>query len=89
MNTDIALYWAQESMRTALMLTLPLLGAALLIGLTVSLFQAVTSIQEMTLSYVPKMLIVGAILLFMAPWMIQMLVDFTVNVFAFIPSISR
>ncbi|WP_456427668.1 flagellar biosynthesis protein FliQ [Rhodocaloribacter sp.] len=89
MNTDLALYWAQEAMRTALMLTLPLLGAALMIGLTVSLFQAVTSIQEMTLSYVPKMLIVGAILLFMAPWMIQMLVDFTVNVFTFIPSISR
>ncbi len=89
MNTDLALYWAQEAMRTALMLTLPLLGAALMIGLTVSLFQAVTSIQEMTLSYVPKMLIVGAILLFMAPWMIQMLVDFTVNVFSFIPSISR
>ncbi|GIV59797.1 flagellar biosynthesis protein FliQ [Rhodocaloribacter litoris] len=89
MNTDVALYWAQEAMRLALMLTLPLLGAALLVGLVVSLLQAVTSIQEMTLSYVPKMLIVGFILLFLAPWMVQMLIDFTVNVFAFIPSVSQ
>jgi len=89
MNPDIALYWAQQSLRIALLLTGPLLGAALVVGLSVSLFQAITSIQEMTLSYVPKMLIVGAILLFLAPWMIEMLIDFTTNVFLFIPSVSQ
>ncbi|GIV61245.1 MAG: flagellar biosynthetic protein FliQ [Rhodothermaceae bacterium] len=89
MNPDVALYWAQQAMQLALMLTLPLLGAALLIGLTVSLLQAITSIQEMTLSYVPKMLIVGLILLFLSSWMIQKVVDFTVDVFTFIPSISQ
>lgn len=89
MNSQIALYWAQEAIRLALMLTGPLLGTALVVGLLVSLFQAITSIQEMTLSYVPKMLIVGTILLFLAPWMLQMMVDFMTNALQFIPQLSR
>lgn len=89
MNPDVALFWAQEAMKTALILTLPLLGTALVVGLVVSLLQAITSIQEMTLSYVPKMLIVGAVLLLLAPWMLTMMTDFTSHVFTFIPNVSR
>jgi flagellar biosynthesis protein FliQ len=55
----------------------------------VSLIQAITSIQEMTLSYVPKMLAVGLILLILTPWLLQMLIDFTTNAFQFIPNVSR
>jgi flagellar biosynthetic protein FliQ len=89
MNAEIALYWVQEALRTALMITLPLLGVALLVGLLISLLQAITSVQEMTLSYVPKMLIVGLVLLLLAPWMLNTLIDFTNHVFDFIPNISR
>lgn len=88
MNTDVALFWVQEAIKTAVLLTGPLLGAALVVGLIVSLIQAVTSIQEMTLSYIPKMIAVGTIILFLAPWMLQILTDFTTHVFQFVPSIS-
>jgi flagellar biosynthetic protein FliQ len=89
MNTDVALFWIQESLKVAAMLTAPLLGVALVVGLIVSLIQALTSIQEMTLSYVPKMAAVAAVLLILAPWMMEILSDFTANVLNFIPSISR
>jgi len=55
----------------------------------VSLFQALTSIQEMTLSYIPKILAVALLLLVLAPWMIQILTEFTTRVFQFIPLISH
>jgi flagellar biosynthetic protein FliQ len=89
MNTDVALFWIQEALKTAALLTAPLLGVALVIGLIVSIIQALTSIQEMTLSYVPKMAAVAAVLLIMAPWMMEILTDFTTNILNFIPSISR
>lgn len=89
MNTDVALFWIQESLKVAALLTAPLLGVALVVGLIVSLIQALTSIQEMTLSYVPKMAAVAAVLLILAPWMMEILTDFTANVINFIPSISR
>lgn len=89
MNTDVALFWIQEALKTAVMLTAPLLGIALIVGLIVSLLQAITSIQEMTLSYVPKMAAVAAILLILSPWMMETLSDFTINVLNFIPSVSR
>lgn len=89
MNSDVALFWIQESLKTAVMLTAPLLGVALVVGLVVSLIQALTSIQEMTLSYVPKMAAVAVVLLILAPWMMEILADFTVNVLTFIPDVSR
>ena len=78
MNADVAMYWVQEAMQTAMLLALPLLGAALAVGLMVSLFQAVTSMQEMTLSYIPKILMVALVLLLLSPWMLQMLTDFAI-----------
>jgi flagellar biosynthesis protein FliQ len=89
MNTDVALFWIQEALKTGAMLAAPILGIALAVGLVVSLIQAITSIQEMTLSYVPKMIAVGLILLILTPWLLQMLVDFTTNAFQFIPNVSR
>lgn len=89
MNSDVALFWIQEALKTAALLTAPLLVAALVVGLIVSLIQAITSIQEMTLSYVPKMAIVAVVLLVLGPWMMEILTDFTINVLQFIPSVSR
>jgi flagellar biosynthetic protein FliQ len=89
MNADVALFWMREAVQLAVTVTAPMLGVALAVGLLVSLFQAVTSIQEMTLSYIPKMLAIAVVLLLMAPWMLQLLTDFTTQVFAFIPNVSR
>ncbi len=89
MNSDVALYWMQEAIRLALLVATPMLAVALAVGLMTSLFQAVTSIQEMTLSSVPKLLAVAAVLLILGPWMLQHLTDFMAQVFAFIPSVSR
>ena len=89
MNTDVALFWVQEAIRTALMIITPVLGTALVVGLLVSLFQAMTSIQEMTLSFIPKILAIAVVLLVLAPWMLEMLTDFTTHVMQFIPQVSR
>ncbi|MEM1128038.1 MAG: flagellar biosynthesis protein FliQ [Bacteroidota bacterium] len=89
MNTEVALFWVQEALTTSTLVLAPLLGMALFVGLAVSLFQAITSIQEMTLSYIPKLLVVAILLFLLTPWMLTLLTDFTVNVFGFIPNVSR
>ncbi len=89
MNADIAMYWVQEAMQTVMLLALPLLGAALAVGLMVSLFQAVTSMQEMTLTFIPKILVVAIVLLLFSPWMLQILTDFATHALQFIPNVSR
>jgi flagellar biosynthetic protein FliQ len=89
MNSDVALFWLQEGIRISLIVSTPMLAVALGVGLLTSLFQAVTSIQEMTLSSIPKLLAVAAVLILLGPWMLQHLVDFTASVFAFIPNVSR
>ena len=89
MNNDVALYWMQEATEIALLLTAPMLGVGLVVGLIVALFQAVTSMQEMTLSYIPKLLAMAAALIILGPWMLEMLTDFTTQVFTFIPNVSQ
>ena len=89
MNSDVALFWVQEAIKVAIMVIGPLLGTALVVGLVVSLFQAITSIQEMTLAFIPKILAIALVLLFFSPWMLEMLTDFTTNVMNFIPQVSR
>ena len=67
----------------------PLLGVALVVGLVVSIFQAVTSIQEMTLTFIPKVAAIALVLIFLAPWMIGMLTDFMRHILEFIPNVSH
>ena len=69
----------RELLVTALLLALPTLAASLLVGLIISVFQAVTSIQEQTLSFVPRMLAVGVVLIVTMPWALQMAMHFTVR----------
>lgn len=59
----------------------PILGAGLVIGLTIAIFQSVTQIQEMTLTFIPKMLAMVLVLYYYLPWMLQTIMDFTVEVF--------
>lgn len=79
----------QGAFRTALFLAMPTLMSALLIGVAVSTFQAVTSIQEQTLIFVPKMLVVMLALILTLAWMQNMVIRFTVQLYSSIPDLVR
>ncbi len=76
MNAQTVLTMGQEALLMLLMVAAPVLGAALVVGLLVSLFQAVTQINEATLAFVPKLLAVVAVLAIAGPWMLTMLVEY-------------
>lgn len=71
----------RELLWTALLLAMPALAVSLLLGLVISVFQTVTSIQEQTLSYVPRILAVGLVIVLTMAWSIQVAVHFTVRMF--------
>lgn len=77
---------AIQTYKITLFLSLPILLVALIMGLLISIFQATTQINEMTLSFVPKILAVVAMIIFTMPWMLNMLMDFTKMVINMIPS---
>jgi flagellar biosynthetic protein FliQ len=70
-----------EAVKIAVSLSAPMLLSGLAVGLLVSIFQTVTSINEMTLTFIPKMLAVAAALIFFFPWMLQTMIVFTTNLF--------
>ncbi len=75
-----------ETFKLALYLSLPMLMGGLIAGLLISIFQATTQINEMTLSFVPKILIVVGIIVFMMPWMMNMMIEFTTKLINMIPT---
>ena len=85
MNPEIAVELLKTVILQAVMLAAPFLGMAMIVGLIVSLFQAVTSINEQTLSFVPKALCVLGMLLLLAPWMIRQLIEFTTAIIEKMP----
>ncbi len=87
MGIETSLYWIQEMLQAVVVLTAPAMIAALIVGLAVAIFQAATSIQEMTLSYIPKMAAVVLVLFFGFAFMLQFIIDFTVRIFEAIPNI--
>jgi flagellar biosynthetic protein FliQ len=74
-----------ETFKLALYLALPMLLAGLIAGLAVSIFQATTQINEMTLSFVPKIIIVVGVIIFTMPWMMNMMMDYTKKILNMIP----
>lgn len=88
MDQEVGVYWVQEALTTAVVLAGPLLVGALVIGLMIAILQAATTIQEMTLSYVPKMVVVVALLFFLFGFMLQYAIDFTERIFQYIPTIA-
>ncbi|ERJ17800.1 flagellar biosynthetic protein FliQ [Salinisphaera shabanensis T35B1] len=78
---------AYQGMKVTLLMATPLLLTALLVGLVVSLFQAATQINEMTLSFIPKILAVFAVLIVAGPWMLGLIQDFTRDLFLSIPGL--
>ncbi len=89
MTTDVIMGIAGETMKVTLLVSAPVLLVGLVVGLVISIFQAVTQVHEMTLAFVPKILAVMIALLLTAPWMIDMLVGFTHNLFSNIPNYIR
>ncbi|UCD39256.1 MAG: flagellar type III secretion system protein FliQ [Fidelibacterota bacterium] len=89
MSTDFVVFISHRTLFTALFILLPILGSALVVGLMVGLFQAVTSIQEITLTFIPKIAIVGLVLLLLIPWMLDLVIGFNLLIFDQIVQLGR
>jgi len=80
---------ARQAIDLTLLLSIPMLGLGLIIGLIISIFQAVTQIQEMTLTFVPKIVVVLLALLLTFPWMMNKMIDFTRHLILIIPNLTK
>ena len=89
MTPEFIVGYAQEAIKVTILVAMPMLGLGLVVGLSISIFQAVTQIQEMTLTFVPKILVVLLGLLFFANWMLQKLIDFGHTSIAQLPYVIR
>lgn len=89
MNPEQVMSIAYQGMKLCLYLAGPLLLTALLLGLIISLFQAATQINEMTLSFIPKILGVLTMLVIIGPYLLQLLIDFTTRLFTNIPTMIQ
>jgi flagellar biosynthetic protein FliQ len=85
MDQDTVVSLATQAMELALKLALPLLAAGLIVGLLVSVFQAVTQIQEQTLSFIPKIIAIAVVLVVGGPWMLNQLLVYTTELWGGIP----
>lgn len=85
MDVDSVMEIGRQAMWISMLLTVPLLGASLIVGLVVAIFQAATSINEMTLTFVPKLVTIGAVLTLAGHWMLTQLTDFTTRLIENIP----
>lgn len=86
MNAQMVLTMGQEALLMLLMVSAPVLGVVLVVGLLVSLFQAVTQINEATLAFVPKLIAAMAVFAIAGPWMLNMLVEYIRRTIESIPS---
>ncbi len=89
MTPEFVISFAKEGIILTLILSSPMLLLGLIVGLVVSIFQAVTSISEMTLTFIPKIVAVFMGMLFFAPWMIEKITTFTIKVITNIPMYIR
>ena len=89
MDSNFVLYLGRYTLETTLMIAGPILITCMIVGVTVTLFQAVTSIRDMTLTIVPKLLSVGVVTLIFGNWMLQVLLTFTTEIFKHIQNIGQ
>lgn len=87
MTPETILTLGQRALELTILVSAPLLLTGLAVGVLISLFQAATQINEMTLTFVPKLLAMAAVLLLAGPWMLGLLIDFTRTLFKEIPSL--
>ncbi len=86
MTPEYIVKLGQDTLLLVLHVAGPILIVALVVGLAVSIFQAVTQIHEMTLTFIPKILAVAAVMIFLLPWTLRRLIDFTVGLYSSIPT---
>jgi len=89
MNPEFAIELLKTMIYQALAIAAPILAVAMIVGLAISLFQAVTTINEQTLTFVPKALAVIGVLLLLLPWIVRSLVEFTTSVIQKIPQMVQ
>ncbi len=89
MTPEFVVSFAKEAIRLTIMVSMPMLGIGLAVGLLVAVFQATTQIQEMTLTFVPKIIAVLLGLLYFAPWMLEKLTVYTEKIITQIPLYIR
>jgi flagellar biosynthetic protein FliQ len=89
MDNSFVLYLGRHTLETALLLAAPILLTCIIVGVIVTLLQAVTSIRDMTLTIVPKLLAVGVMILLFGGWMLQVVLRFTNEIFFHILNIGR
>ena len=87
MTPEMVLDVGREALWVMMLLAAPLLLSALAIGLFVGMIQAATQIQEMTLTFIPKLMVLGIVLLVAGSWMLGVITDFTINLFESIPEL--
>jgi len=89
MSGDLVIQLAQEALLMVMLISAPMLGLGLLVGLLVSIFQATTSIQEQTLAFIPKIIAVFVAILVFGPWMLRLMVDYVSQIFINLPNYVR
>lgn len=89
MNDDMVIKLTQEAMKTTAILASPILVSTLVVGLIVSVFQAITQINEASLTFIPKMIVVAVVMVLIGPWMLDVLTQYTTNLFESISMIVR
>ena len=89
MNDTSIIVLVQQTLWTFMILSAPVLGVSIIVGLIISIIQATTSIQEQTLTFVPKMIAMLAVIYFLASWMINYISGFTVRLFNILSAIAR
>ena len=80
MSGDVVIQLGQEALMMVLLISAPMLGLGLLVGLAVSIFQTTTSIQEQTLAFIPKIIAVFVAILVFGPWMLRLMVEYVTNI---------
>jgi len=89
MTEELVIEVLKEVFYTTFIILLPVLGVALVVGIAISIFQAATSIQEMTLTFVPKILVTTVVIIFMFPWILDKMIAITHKLFAMFPTVIR
>lgn len=86
MSGDMVIQLGQEALMIVLLVSAPMLGLGLIVGLLVSIFQATTSIQEQTLAFIPKIIAVFVAILIFGPWMLKIMVEYLTNILVNLPA---
>lgn len=89
MTEDMIMKLAQDALKITALMSAPVLVSTLLIGLLISVFQALTQINEATLTFIPKMIVVAIVIVLAGPWMLDLMGNYTVNLFESISTVVR